>query len=67
MLEKLEILLIIFVLLLAFYLVIWLGAGKSKESTQSSEISRYLYGVKILLIILAIVGFILWFLVSYII
>ena len=60
MYDKIEILLIIFGLLLAFYLVISLGARQKKQTTESVEISRYLRGVQILLIILAVVGFILW-------
>tara|TARA_Y100000590_G_scaffold365293_1_gene424089 strand:- start:1531 stop:1713 length:183 start_codon:yes stop_codon:yes gene_type:complete len=58
MLGKIEILIVIFVLLLAFYLVIRLGAGFGKKSL---EISRYLFGVKVLIIIIAIVSLILWF------
>ena len=61
MFEKVEILIIIFVLLFVFYLVIWLGAGKRKKSSQSPEISSYLFGVRILIIIIGIVSLILWF------
>ena len=60
MLEKAEILVVIFALLLTFYLVISLGAGR-KKSSQSPEIKRYLFGVRILIIIIAIVALILWF------
>ena len=63
MLEKTEILVVIFFLLFVFYLVISLGAKKRRQSTQSPEISRYLFGVRILIIIIAIVSLILWFLV----
>ena len=61
MLEKTEILIIIVVLLLTFYLVISLGARKKGESSETPEISRYLFGVRILIIIIAIVSLILWF------
>ena len=61
MLEKAEILIVIIVLLLAFYLVISLGARKKGKSSETPEISRYLFGVRILLIIIAIVSLILWF------
>ena len=60
MLEKTEILIVIFVLLLAFYLVIQLGAKIGKKSTPSLEISRYLFGVRVLIAIIAIVSLILW-------
>ena len=60
MFEKIEILLIIFVLLFVFYLVISLGAGKKKKSLLIPEIARYLRGVHILLIGLAIVAIIIW-------
>jgi len=61
MLEKNEILIVIIVLLLAFYLVISLGARKKGKSSETPEISRYLFGVRILIIIIAIVSLILWF------
>ncbi len=61
MLEKTEILIVIIVLLLAFYLVISLGAMKKGISSGTPEISRYLFGVRILIIIIAIVSLILWF------
>ena len=57
MFERFEILLITLVLFFVFYLVISLGAGKKK---QTHEIARYLFGVRALLIILAIVAFFLW-------
>ena len=60
MLEKIEILIVIFILLLAFYLVISLGAGKRRKTYQSPEIANYLFGVRILIIIIAIVSTILW-------
>ena len=61
MLEKAEILVVIFVLLLTFYVVISLGAGKKRKSAQSREITSYLFGVRVLIIIIAVVAVILWF------
>jgi len=61
MLEKPGILFVIFVLLLIFYLVIRLGAGKKRDISKSHQMSNYLSGVRILIIILAIVALILWF------
>ena len=61
MLEKTEILIVIVILLLAFYLVISLGAKKKGKSPETPEISRYLFGVRILITIIAIVALILWF------
>ena len=60
MLEKAEILVVIFVLLLAFYFVISWGAGKRKKSQASVEIKRYLFGVRVLITLVAIVSLILW-------
>ena len=61
MLEKNGILFVILVLLLAFYLVIRLSVGKKKDIIKSRQLSNYLSGVRILIIILAIVALILWF------
>ena len=61
MLEKTEILIVIIVLLLTFYLVISLGARKKGKSLETPEILRYLFGVRVLIIIIAIVSLILWF------
>ena len=61
MFSKPIILIIILILLLAFYLVIRLGAGNKKDIEGSKNLSRYLFGVRILIIILAFVGLILWF------
>ena len=61
MLGKAEILVVIFALLLTFYLVISLAAGKKKKFPQSREIANYLFGVRVLIIIIAIVALILWF------
>ena len=60
MLGKAEILVVIFALLLTFYLVISLGAGKKRKSSQSREITSYLFGVRILIIIIAVVALVLW-------
>ena len=62
MLGKAEILIVIIILLLAFYFVISWGAGKRKKSPASTEIKRYLFGVRILIILIAIVSLILWLL-----
>ena len=61
MLEKTEILIVIIILLLTFYFVISLGARKKGKSSETPEISRYLFGVRILISIIAIVSLILWF------
>jgi Mn2+/Fe2+ NRAMP family transporter len=61
MLEKTGILFVILVLLLVFYLIIRLGSGKKRDISKSQEMSNYLSGVRILIIILAIVALILWF------
>ena len=61
MLGKTGILFVIFALLLIFYLVIRLGAGKKRDISKSHQMSNYLNGVRILIIILAIVALILWF------
>tara|TARA_B100002051_G_C16676403_1_gene607348 strand:- start:689 stop:880 length:192 start_codon:yes stop_codon:yes gene_type:complete len=61
MLGKPIILIVILILLLVFYLVIRLGAGNKKNIEDSKSLKNYLFGVRILIIILAIVGLILWF------
>ena len=60
MLEKTEILIVIFLLLLAFYVVISLGARNNMKTTQPIEIRKYLFGVRILIIIIGLVSLILW-------
>tara|TARA_B110000438_G_C15515874_1_gene521964 strand:- start:487 stop:678 length:192 start_codon:yes stop_codon:yes gene_type:complete len=60
MLGKLEILGVIAVLLLTFYFVITLSAGGSKNPEASAQIKKYLFGVRILIIFIAIVSLILW-------
>ena len=61
MFDKNMILVVIFVLLIIFYLVIRLGAGKKREIEESKQLTTYLVGVRILILILAAVGLILWF------
>jgi len=60
MLEKIEVLIVIFVILFAFYLVITWGAGKKRNSVPSPEIKSYLFGVRVLIIFIALVSLILW-------
>ena len=62
MFGKVEILIVTIVLLLTFYFVIAWGAGRRRNSPTSKEVTRYLFGVRILIIIIAIVSLILWFL-----
>ena len=62
MLGKVEILIVIITLLLSFYFIIAWGAGKRKDSIASKEIKKYLFGVRILIILIAIVSLILWLL-----
>ena len=61
MFSKPIILIIILILLLMFYFVIRLGVGKKKDLKDSKNLTRYLFGVRILITILAVVGLILWF------
>ena len=58
--KKIEILLIIAVLLLAFYYIIAFGARTKNKNYQNPKIKSYLFGVRILIIIIAIVSLILW-------
>ncbi len=61
MFEKIEILLITFVILAVFYLVIWLGSkNKKKDSNSSFEIKKYMFNVKILILFIAVVFLLLW-------
>jgi len=60
MLEKTEILAVILVLLLAFYFVIFWGSKVDKKSPAYNDISKYMFGVRVLIIIIAIVSLILW-------
>ena len=52
MFEKSTVLIIILLILITFYVVISLGAGIRKNSSQSPEIKRYLFGVRVLIIII---------------
>tara|TARA_B100001765_G_scaffold24647_1_gene13874 strand:- start:194 stop:385 length:192 start_codon:yes stop_codon:yes gene_type:complete len=61
MFEKTEILIIAFFIFVVFYLVIFLGASKRKKKEESGEIKSYLFNVRILIVIIAIVFLILWF------
>jgi hypothetical protein len=58
--ERIEILVFIFVILIIFYLVIYWGSGGKKKSSQYPEIKSYMFGVKILISLIAIVSFLLW-------
>tara|TARA_B100000029_G_C17375549_1_gene887805 strand:- start:188 stop:379 length:192 start_codon:yes stop_codon:yes gene_type:complete len=60
MIGKIEILFVILFLLVSFYLVISLGAKSGKKASENQKISRYLFGVRVLIIIIAIVSLILW-------
>tara|TARA_B100000029_G_scaffold454001_1_gene480190 strand:+ start:332 stop:541 length:210 start_codon:yes stop_codon:yes gene_type:complete len=60
MLEKIEILFVIFGLLFLFYFVISLSARQKNKIEKSNEILKYLRNVRILIIILLIVGLVLW-------
>ena len=60
MLEKNEILIVIFLLLAAFYFVIFIGARNRNRSIQSNEIKSYLFGLRILIFIIGFVSLILW-------
>ena len=60
MLEKIEILFVIIGLLLAFYLVIAFGARSRKNTKTSPEIKKYLFGVRMLILLIAIASVILW-------
>ena len=61
MFSKPVILIIILILLLVFYFVIRIGAGKSQEIENSKNLKKYLFGVRILILILSLVGIVLWF------
>ena len=60
MFEKYQILIIIFLILLVFYVVISLGAGNKEKKDTSEKIKKYLFGIRILILIIAIVSLILW-------
>ena len=65
MLGKVGILIVIFVLILLFYFVISWGSGKKRQAAMtkefpSPEIVGYMRGVRLLIILIAIVSLILW-------
>ena len=60
MLEKFEILIVIFFILILFYLVIYWSSGGKKKASESRKIKNYLFGVQMLIIIIAVVSVILW-------
>ncbi len=60
MLSKFWILVTILSLLLTFYVVISLAAGKKKNSTSSPEIKNYMFNVRVLICFIAVVSIILW-------
>ena len=62
MLEKFEILLVIIVLLLTFYFVISLGSKVKKDSPAAANISKYMFGVRILIMLIALVSLTFWLL-----
>ena len=62
MFGKIEILLVITVLLVAFYFVISWGARVEKNSPAYDKVAKYLFGVRILIIFIALVSLILWLL-----
>ena len=59
MLGKIEILSVILILVLIFFLVISLGAGAFSKKGTNLRTKKYLKSVKILLVIIAAVGSIL--------
>jgi len=62
MFDKFQILIIIIALLLAFYFVISIGAGNTKDPAARIKIKKYLFGVRILIIFIALVSLIFWLL-----
>ena len=60
MIEKIEVLFVIAGLLLVFYLVISFGAGNKRKTSQSIEIKKYLFGVRMLILLIALISVILW-------
>ena len=61
MFSKPIILIIVLTLLIVFYLIIRIGAGKKDDIEKSKNLTKYLFGVRVLIAILALVGLILWF------
>ena len=61
MLDKPGIIIFILSTLFIFYIVISWGAHSRKKASQSYEIKRYLFGVRVLIVFIAVVGIILTF------
>ena len=61
MLNKFEMLIVIFILLLAFYFVISLAVYKKDKSSISKNIKNYLFNVRILILFIGVVALILTF------
>ena len=61
MVSKINILFLIIFILIVFYLVISLGAGNQKKSSEPKKIKNYLFGVRILIVIIGLVSITLWF------
>jgi magnesium-transporting ATPase (P-type) len=61
MLNKFEILIVIFILLLTFYFVISLAVYKKDKSSISKNIKNYLFNVRILILFIGVVASILTF------
>ena len=59
MLGKFGILVAILVMVALFYLVISFGAGLFSKGEKKPEIKKYLRSVNILLVLIAVVGFVL--------
>tara|TARA_B110000263_G_C15170186_1_gene446504 strand:- start:531 stop:722 length:192 start_codon:yes stop_codon:yes gene_type:complete len=62
--EKINVLITIIVILIIFYLVISWGAGNKNKSPQPEKISSYLFGVRVLIVIIGIIAITLWFIFS---
>ena len=59
MLGKFGILVAILIMVLLYYFVISLGAGFFSRGEKKPEIKKYLRSVNILLVLIAVVGFVL--------
>ena len=60
MLGKTGILIVITILLIIFYVVISLGAGSLFKRNKNYKVASYLFGVRILIGLVALVSLILW-------
>ena len=61
MLDKFGILVVIFILLLAFYFVISLAVYKKDKSNISKNVKNYLFNVRVLILFIGVVALILSF------